>query len=166
MSEQSLYLVVASGVVTCVLTVVGWGIRAALQRINRMDAKVDATFSEIITRMDANRAELHEFLKEYVRRETCRAHRDAIGRQIADLRSMVKFGRRVGDRVLSDVIQHFNEVVEDEVASACNHDFQSRRADDQAESETSDEEDGGGDAAAEINQHRRKNERVHGGEAE
>ena len=52
---------------------------------------------------------LREDLKEYVRRETCRAHRDSIGREIMEIKSVIKFGRRSGDKVLSELIALYNK---------------------------------------------------------
>lgn len=52
---------------------------------------------------------LREDLKEYVRRETCRAHREAIAREISDIRNLIKFGRRQGDGALTELINAFNE---------------------------------------------------------
>jgi len=55
---------------------------------------------------------LREDLKEYVRRETCRAHRGSIEREIDELRHMLKFGRRVGDGALSELVKTFNDHLE------------------------------------------------------
>ena len=93
---------------TILLTAVGWGIRAVLARVNRLDEKTEHIFAEVIRKMDANRNEIRDYLREYVRRETCRAHREAIHKELDDIKAHLKFGRRYGDNIYTDMVKHFN----------------------------------------------------------
>ena len=86
------------GIVTPILvTAVGWSVRLVINQIRA----------------------LREDLKEYVRRETCRAHRNAIEREIEEMRSFLKFGRRVGDGALNELVKTFNEHMEREDMPPC-----------------------------------------------
>ena len=58
-----------------ILTVVGWGVRGIWSTIKGFDTKLDHL-----------RAEIKEELKESLRQETCRAHREAIEKQFIELR--------------------------------------------------------------------------------
>lgn len=49
------------------ISVVGWGVRSLLAKVNELDAK-----------MDRQRVEIREELKEYVRQEMCKAYREAL----------------------------------------------------------------------------------------
>ena len=99
---------------TILLTAVGWGIRAVLARVNRLDEKTEHIFAEVISKMDANRNEIRAYLREYVRRETCRAHREAIHKELDDIKAHLKFGRRFGDNIYTDMVRHFNELLKRE----------------------------------------------------
>ena len=53
------------------LTIVGWGVKAIWGKVCAFDNKIDAI-----------RREMHEELKEYARKEECKAHREAIQHKI------------------------------------------------------------------------------------
>ena len=102
------FLQALSIITPVLLTAVGWGIRAVIARVNRLDEKAERVFTELLKKMDANRVEIREYLKEYVRRETCRAHREAIHKELDDIKAHLKFGRRYGDNIYTDMVKHFN----------------------------------------------------------
>lgn len=53
--------------ILCAVSVIGWGVRSLLAKVNERDTKLDKL-----------RTDTHEELKEYVRHEVCRAYREAM----------------------------------------------------------------------------------------
>lgn len=84
------YITPLLGILTVLVGIIGWSVRFVIVLIRA----------------------LRDDLKEYVRRETCRAHREAIERQIDEIRVLLKFGRRYGDSALSEVLRWFNNSME------------------------------------------------------
>lgn len=87
MMTDGTFMDVLSIVTPILVTAVGWSVRLVINQIRA----------------------LREDLKEYVRRETCRAHRGSIEREIEEMRHLLKFGRRVGDGALAEMVKTFNE---------------------------------------------------------
>lgn len=90
MMSDSTFMDVLSIVTPILVTAVGWSVRLVINQIRA----------------------LREDLKEYVRRETCRAHRGSIEREIEEMRHLLKFGRRVGDGALAEMVKTFNDHME------------------------------------------------------
>lgn len=59
------------------VSVIGWGVRAIWGKVCDFDKKIDNL-----------RAEMHAELQEYERKETCRAHREAIIHKIESIMSL------------------------------------------------------------------------------
>lgn len=90
MMSDGTFMDVLSIVTPILVTAVGWSVRLVINQIRA----------------------LREDLKEYVRRETCRAHRGSIEREIEEMRHLLKFGRRVGDGALAEMVKTFNDHME------------------------------------------------------
>ena len=74
MEENSILLTIAEfiqPITLIVVTAIGWGVKAVWGKICKFDEKIDAL-----------RSEMHSELQEYERKETCRAHREAINDRI------------------------------------------------------------------------------------
>ena len=61
-------------IILILLTVIGWGVKNIIGKINNFDRKLDNL-----------RHEIHEELKEYTRKEICLSHRDYINKRIDSL---------------------------------------------------------------------------------
>ena len=85
--NDNTFLDILSVVTPILVTAVGWSVRLVINQIRA----------------------LREDLKEYVRRETCKAHRSAFERELEDMRNLIKFGRRTGDGALTELVKTFNE---------------------------------------------------------
>lgn len=59
------------------VTVIGWGVKAVWNKVCSFDVKIDNL-----------RSEIHDELQEYERKETCRAHREAINQRIDSVMAM------------------------------------------------------------------------------
>ena len=90
MMSDNAFMQILSIVTPILVTAVGWSVRLVINQIRA----------------------LREDLKEYVRRETCRAHRTALERELEEMRNFLKFGRRIGDGALTDLVKTFNEYME------------------------------------------------------
>ncbi len=109
--SDSVVLTIFSVFVTLILAFLGWGIRVAINRFNRLDRKVDSTFGDIASVLSSFRTEIKEYLKDCVRNDTCKAHRDNINKELNDVKAHIKFGRRYGDAVFTSMVKHFNDTV-------------------------------------------------------
>lgn len=60
-----------------IVTMIGWGVRAIWSKVNGFDKKIDDL-----------RIEMHKELQEYERKETCRAHREALLNRVDSLAAL------------------------------------------------------------------------------
>lgn len=97
MMSDGTFMDVLSIVTPILVTAVGWSVRLVINQIRA----------------------LREDLKEYVRRETCRAHRGSIEREIEEMRHLLKFGRRIGDGALAEMVKTFNEHMDRQEGASC-----------------------------------------------
>ncbi len=88
--NDTTFLQVIGICITVFATAVGWGVKIIL----------------------SNLRQIREDIKGAVHKDTCAAHREFIETEIADLKAIVKFGRRGGDSLLMEVVKTFNQHVE------------------------------------------------------